>query len=178
MAIRRVVTGHDSHGTAAVLFDGPAANVRVREAIGLKRTLVWTTAGGMPAPYARADRGALTAGAAPAPGGTQFHIVEIPPGGGDVEAQRAAFAAMGIPPAPGRRAPRHPLMHATESVDYAIVLAGEIDMLLDETEVHLRAGDVVVQQGTNHAWVNRGTEPCTIAFVMIDAAGSPLIPTE
>ena len=65
--------------------------------------------------------------------------------------------------------PRHPLMHRTRSVDYAIVLAGEIDMLLDDSEVHLKAGNVVVQQGTNHAWVNRGRESCRIAFVLIDA---------
>ena len=60
-------------------------------------------------------------------------------------------------------------MHWTKTVDYAMVLAGEIDMLLDESEVHLKAGDVVVQQGTNHAWVNRGKDTCRIAFVLIDA---------
>ena len=64
---------------------------------------------------------------------------------------------------------RHPLMHRTRSIDYAIVMSGEIDMLLDDTEVHLKAGDVLVQQGTNHAWVNRGREDCRIAFVLIDA---------
>jgi quercetin dioxygenase-like cupin family protein len=67
------------------------------------------------------------------------------------------------------RPPRHPAMHRTRTVDYAIVMAGEIDMLLDDSEIHLKAGDVLVQQGTNHAWVNRGTEPCRIAFVLIDA---------
>jgi uncharacterized cupin superfamily protein len=60
-------------------------------------------------------------------------------------------------------------MHRTRSIDYAIVLAGEIDMLLDDSEVHVKAGDIIVQQGTNHAWVNRGREPCRIAFVLIDA---------
>jgi mannose-6-phosphate isomerase-like protein (cupin superfamily) len=68
---------------------------------------------------------------------------------------------------------RHPGMHRTRSVDYAIVVEGEIDMLLDDTEVHLRAGDVLVQQGTNHAWVNRGALPCRIAFVLIDAREIP-----
>ena len=61
-------------------------------------------------------------------------------------------------------------MHRTRSVDYAVVMEGEIDMILDDSEVHLRAGDVLVQQGTNHAWANRGTRPCRIAFVLIDAA--------
>jgi uncharacterized cupin superfamily protein len=60
-------------------------------------------------------------------------------------------------------------MHRTRTVDYAIVMEGEIDMLLDDSEIHLKAGDVLIQQGTNHAWVNRGTKPCRIAFVLIDA---------
>ncbi len=64
---------------------------------------------------------------------------------------------------------RHPGMHITHSVDYAIIMSGEIDMLVDEDEVHLKTGDVVVQRGNNHAWVNRGTEPCRIAFILIDA---------
>jgi quercetin dioxygenase-like cupin family protein len=65
--------------------------------------------------------------------------------------------------------PRHPMMHRTRTLDYAIVLAGEIDMLLDEGEVHLKAGDVLVQQATNHAWVNRGRERCRVAFILLDA---------
>jgi len=64
---------------------------------------------------------------------------------------------------------RHAGMHRTASVDYAVVISGEIDMLLDDSEVHLKAGDVLVQRGTNHAWVNRGGENCRIAFVLIDA---------
>jgi hypothetical protein len=60
-------------------------------------------------------------------------------------------------------------MHRTRTVDYAIVMAGEIDMLLDDSEIHLKAGDVLIQQGTNYAWVNRGSAPCRIAFVLIDA---------
>jgi uncharacterized cupin superfamily protein len=60
-------------------------------------------------------------------------------------------------------------MHRTASIDYAVVLSGEIDMLLDEADVHLKAGDVVVQQATNHAWMNRGSEPCRIAFILVDA---------
>jgi uncharacterized cupin superfamily protein len=60
-------------------------------------------------------------------------------------------------------------MHRTRSIDYAVVMEGEIDMLLDDSEVHLAAGDVLVQQATHHAWVNRGTRPCRIAFVLIDA---------
>ena len=65
--------------------------------------------------------------------------------------------------------PRDPMMHRTRSLDYALILSGEIDMLLDDSEVHLKAGDVVVQQATNHAWVNRSGKPCRVAFVLIDS---------
>ena len=65
-----------------------------------------------------------------------------------------------------------PRMHRTDSLDYAIVISGEIEMLLDDSQVHLKTGDVIVQQGTNHAWVNRGKEVCRIAFVLIDAKES------
>ena len=61
------------------------------------------------------------------------------------------------------------MMHRTRSLDYAIIMSGEIDMLMDDTEVHLKAGDVVVQQATNHAWVNRGKEVCRIAFILMDS---------
>src|ERR1041385_5950658 len=71
-------------------------------------------------------------------------------------------------PAKGRP-PSHPMMHRTRSLDYAVIMSGEIDMLLDDSVVHLKAGDVVVQQATNHAWVNRGKEPCRVAFILIDS---------
>ena len=78
----------------------------------------------------------------------------------------AVLAEMGIA---NQGVARHAGMHRTRSIDYAVVMEGEIDMLLDDSEVHLRAGDVLVQQGTNHAWVNRGSRPCRVAFVLIDA---------
>jgi uncharacterized cupin superfamily protein len=72
--------------------------------------------------------------------------------------------------APARGLPvRHPLMHRTRTVDYAVVLSGEIDMMLDDSVMHMRAGDVIVQQATNHAWINRSTQPCRILFALIDS---------
>ena len=72
--------------------------------------------------------------------------------------------------APARGAPvKHPLMQRTRTVDYAVILSGEIDMMLDDAVVHVKAGDVVIQQATNHAWINRGTQPCRILFVLMDA---------
>jgi len=171
--VRRVVTGHDDAGRAVVLIDAPAGNVKVRQASGgLVSTLLWAT-DEVPADISgRSDRAERNMGVAPPPRGSVFRIVDFPPTG-DASAldNEAVVREMGI--AGGRRrdaAPsRHPLMHRTRSIDYAVVISGEIDMLLDDSEVHLEAGDVLVQQGTNHAWVNRGSEACRIAFVLIDA---------
>jgi mannose-6-phosphate isomerase-like protein (cupin superfamily) len=175
--MRRVVTVHDPAARSVVAFDGSPPNVGVRRT-GVTRSVLWSTAA-TPAAFAREDRGALPVGPTPPPGGSVFHIVEIPPGDPDGDPTiRGLLAEMGLPPLPGRRAARHPLMHATDSLDYAIVLEGEVDMLLDDVDVRLYAGDAIVQQGTNHAWVNRGERPCRIAFVMIDAGGSPLVPAE
>ena len=79
-----------------------------------------------------------------------------------------ATKPLGLSPARGLP-PKHPLMHRTRTVDYAIIMAGEIDMMLDDAVVHVKAGDVVIQQATNHAWVNRGKEPCRIVFVLMDS---------
>jgi hypothetical protein len=170
--VRRVVTGHDATGKAIVLRDEPAPNVRTRALSGTTSTLVWTT-DGAPARYAEQDRSQVEIGTAPFPNGTLLRIVDFPAFDAARDAlDPAAFAAelgVGSHDHGKRRAPTHPFMHATDSVDYAIVLQGEIDLLLDDSEVHLGTGDVVIQQGTNHAWVNRSDRPCRIAFVLIDA---------
>ena len=173
-AIRRIVTAHDTSGKAVILHDGPAPNVRVRPGTGITATLLWTTAP-TPANYTNVDRGNDTVATAPPAGGTVLRVVEFPP---EVQMNNEGnpLAAMGLAhDTSGRRPTTHPHMHATDSVDYAIVIEGEIDMLLDDSEVHMKTGDIMVQQGTNHAWVNRGTQPCKIAFVLIDAAGAPII---
>ncbi len=144
--MRRVVTGHDERGRAIVLIDGEAANRRT-SASGNSSTTMWCT-DAMPADIAIGngveDMGARILGTPPPPNGTRFTVNQIVPGSAAV-------------------------MHRTESLDYAIVISGEIDMDLDEGSVHLQAGDVVIQRGTNHAWANRGTAPAVIAFVLIDA---------
>ena len=103
--------------------------------------------------------------------GSTFRVVEFEPEDPEVMKTldgKTAFADMGAAAAIVEDA-RHPFMHRTNSVDYAVILSGEITMLLDDDDVHLQAGDVVVQRGTNHAWANRGTEPCRIAFILVDA---------
>ena len=167
--VRRVVTGHDSGGKAVVLMDGVATNVRFREASKLTSTLLWVTDETPAEVSSHADRADRQIGVAPPGGGSILRIVDFPPVTPDVASfdNEAVTREMGI--AHDAAAAHHPFMHRTKSIDYAIVLSGEIDMLLDDSDIHLKAGDVLVQQGTNHAWVNNGTVTCRIAFVLIDA---------
>jgi len=166
---RRVVTGHDKAGKAVVLFDGPAPNAKLRKASGLVSTLLWVTDESPAEVSGSLDAAQREIGVAPPPAGTIFRVVDFPPTAGQFSSE-AVLKEMGLAAGAGGR---HPLMHRTASIDCAVVLEGEIDMLLDDSEVHLQAGDVLVQQATNHAWVNRGTQPCRIAFVLV---GSTIFP--
>jgi mannose-6-phosphate isomerase-like protein (cupin superfamily) len=162
--IRRVVTALDASGKAVVLFDS-------RVPLTGPRTSMWATEKYPPDFSWTADRATTKVGLPPLRGGTVFRIIDFAPITPDVEKmdinklQKAVGAEA---PAKGRP-PRHPLMHRTRTLDYAIVMSGEIDMLLDDSDVHLKVGDVVVQQATNHAWVNRGKEICRMAFILMDA---------
>jgi hypothetical protein len=165
---RRVVTGH-AGGKAVVLYDGAAPNRKIRQASGLVSTLLWATDESPADINGAADRAQRELGVPPPPNGSVFRLVEFPPQPGGLS-REAVLAEMGLT---GQFDSKHPGMHRTRSLDYAVVIDGEIDMLLDDSEVHLSAGDVLVQQGTNHAWVNRGSQPCRIAFVLIDAKAFP-----
>jgi quercetin dioxygenase-like cupin family protein len=144
--IRRVVTGHDAQNVARVLIDGEATNTRSSQP-GRFSTLIWSTEA-TPTDNAIGedieDMGARKLGTAPPAGGTRFTINDIPPG------------ARGA-------------MHRTETLDYVILLSGELEMEMDDSTVTLKAGDVMVQRGTNHAWINRGPDYARVAFVLIDA---------
>ena len=162
--VRRVVTGH--RGTkSVVLFDSAAPNQKLRQASGLVSTLLWVTDERPADVSGSADRSLREIGVPPPPKGSIFRVVDFPPEGG-TRSREAVLKEMGVADTGGAR---HHAMHKTPSTDYAVVIEGEIDMLLDDSEVHLVAGDVLVQQGTNHAWVNRGREPCRIAFILVDA---------
>ena len=168
--VRRVVTKLDESGKAVVMLDErlPMSGVRPPNYVAN----IWVTEKSLADFSWTADRGKTKTGLTPPKGGTVFRIVEFMPEPESIARldlntmQRVVGAAdtpkKGLPP-------RHPMMHRTRTLDYAIVLAGEIDMLLDDGELHLKAGDVLVQQATNHAWVNRGREPCRIAFILMDA---------
>ena len=171
-ATRRVVTGHDAGGKAIVLIDGPAPNVKLRSS-GIRSTLAWVTDETPSDISGTTDRADRDIGVAPPPSGSILRIVDFPPVPAGAAIDHAAVTReMGLEHGSGPP-PRHAFTHRTRSIDYAIVLEGEIDMLLDDSEVHLHAGDILIQQGTNHAWVNNGTTTCRIAFVLIDAQAPP-----
>ncbi len=140
---RRIVTGHDAKGKAVILHDSEAPNAKRRPS-GLISTLLWITDESPADVDRKDDRAAREIGISPPERGSIFRVVDFPTG------------------AKGE-------MHRTRSIDYAVVIEGEIDMLLPDGEVHLRAGDVLVQQATDHAWENRGKGNCRIAFILIDA---------
>jgi mannose-6-phosphate isomerase-like protein (cupin superfamily) len=174
--IRRVVTGHDENGHAVVISDDAAPFVYVSKLQPDRFSVdIWRTHETPATIVARAPEPTLgPRRQMPTQNGTVLRINTIPP---ESEALRdmtpadsaRAFEAMGNAAATTHgQGGRHPLMHRTESIDYALILSGEITMLLDDAEVLLKAGDVVVQCGTNHAWSNRSDAPCTLAFFMID----------
>ena len=172
---RRVVTGHDENGAAVVISDADATHLLEREnRPGVRLTNFWIS-DGTPAEYDGAEETCTGDFVLHPPGGgSVFRCVEFGPEDPEVMAKidgKAAFAEMGAADNVVEDA-RHPYMHRTDSVDYAVILKGEIDMLLDDSEVHLTEGDIVIQRGTNHAWANRGTESCIIAFVLVDGVTS------
>ncbi len=141
LRLRRVVTGHDKSGKAIITTDEICKPVSPRE--GVSACVAWTSEGFPVNNNGDADEAKRQTGTTH-DNGTVFRVIEFAPGNG------------------GRN-------HRTDSIDYACILSGEIDMDIDGAEVHLKAGDVMVQRGTIHNWINRGSEPCVIAFVLIAA---------
>ena len=143
--IRRVITGHEGE-VAKVMIDGPATNAKY-PGTGNVSTMIWCTdkaPAAMPAGKNFEDMGARILGTAPPANGTRFAVIDFPPG-------------------------NKPHMHRTETVDYVLVLEGEIEMDMDDSTVKMQAGDVMVQRGSNHAWANRSSKRARVAFVLIDA---------
>jgi mannose-6-phosphate isomerase-like protein (cupin superfamily) len=174
-SIHRVVTGHNAQGHAVVASDGPLPTVVDIAAIpGTVFHEVWSTSQSP----AMVDNGAdPTLGPLvlpPPQGGTRIRFVDIPPDTPEFLAHGAtrmhdAFSQVGDAAASTVKADSpHPLMHRTESVDYGVVMEGELTLVLDEGEVQLRPGSVVVQRGTNHAWANRSGASCRMLFVLVD----------
>jgi quercetin dioxygenase-like cupin family protein len=141
---RRVVTGHDANGKPVIWIDGDATNHKF-PSDKISSTLMWSTGTSPTQIMGDEDEGARILGSAPPANGSRFTMMEFQPG-------NAAH------------------LHRTDTVDYVICLTGEIDMFLDDTQfVTLRAGDVLIQRGTYHAWANRSDKPCRLAVVLLDA---------
>jgi len=172
-SFRRVVTGHNAQGRSIFVSDGLPPVVHSRGAGSTVVTEFWQT--GAP-PASNAGNADPTIGqpqkVPPPRHGSKFRVVEYPPDSQRVAQMRAPGVSHDAKSEGYVRDlanKRHPGFHKTDSIDYAIVLTGEIYALVDEGEVLLKAGDVLIQRGTSHAWSNRTEEPCCIAFVLIDA---------
>jgi mannose-6-phosphate isomerase-like protein (cupin superfamily) len=177
---RRVVTGHDENGKAIFVSDGPAPVVHtspVRPGFAINE--IWITSGSAAEMNAPGDPTERPRCLEPPENGTIYRLVVFPPEkdyihkiGNDQATRdqiRAAFAFKDTDshgPAVETKAPPHPFMHKTKTVDYGIVLSGEMTLVLDDSVAVLRPGDTVVQRATNHAWSNRGDVPCVMAFVL------------
>lgn len=173
---RRIVTGHDQHGRAVIQSDAPPTRVQQIGGPGGPTCIeVWSTRE-TPAVIDRQSGEPVESGLvlAPPKGGTRIRVMDFPPEGDAIRnltGSEAAekFAEMGGSGAASavHGAP-HPLMHRTQTVDYGIVLEGELTLVVDRGETVVRAGDIVIQRGTNHAWSNRSDKNCRVAFVLID----------
>ena len=170
--VRRVVSGHNAAGKSIFLTDAAAPHVMRQGTAGVAVTELWETRA-TPASNAGADDPTNHPYRLPPPkNGTVFRIIEYPPD----KLRIAAIRQPGTSHDAAREGyhrdldnKRHPGFHKTDTIDYAIVLRGEIYALMDEGEVLLKTGDVLIQRGTSHAWSVRTDEPATVAFVLIDA---------
>ncbi|MEQ9662008.1 MAG: cupin domain-containing protein [Parasphingopyxis sp.] len=182
--VRRIVTGHDADGYAIIQEDGapPRAQRFGDDERATQFVELWNTRA-TPAPIDAASGEPAEDGIIlhPPKNGTRIRIVDFVPEDPDTvvppEAAKAAFTAIGAGDALRHEgdAPRHPFMHRTESIDYGIVLEGEITLLVENGETVVRAGDIVIQRGTSHAWSNRSGKPCRVCFVLIDGEFDPAL---
>jgi cupin domain len=174
--VRRIITIDDDSGQSVAIADGPSPDIRTDPARpGFSSARIWVTESSPVRIGAFRDPVTSPHTVEPPPQGSVCRVVTFPPddafrgkiGAKEVEAY---FRAMGSPAAStySAQAP-HPYMQKTRTLDFCLVLDGEITLILDTAEVHLKAGDTVVQRGTNHAWSNRSSRPCRIAFSSHDA---------
>lgn len=174
---RRIVTGHDADGKAIIIYDNDNVYTQLVGGPGGPTFFeIWhtkETPASIDSHPVEPDEGGLVL--PPPKGGTRIRVIEFPPEGDAIRnltgADAAAkFKSMGDEKAATATAGApHPLMHRTQTIDYGIVLEGEITLVLDRAETIIRAGDIVIQCGTNHAWANRSDKPCRMAFILIDA---------
>jgi hypothetical protein len=170
--VRRIVTGINRAGRSCVVEDGVSPAMQLMPGRkGYRNSNLWRTLAS-PAPVDAADSVLEHQGVVPPPRGTVLRVIDIPPESTDPEELKrqtaAVFAAMFPDAHHDADHARHPGMHATNTVDYAILLQGELVAILEDGETLMRAGDILIQRGTNHAWANRSNAIARIAFILID----------
>ena len=170
--MRRIITGHNEDGRSVIKIDGPPLKSVGEEVGGLFE--IWNTDGGPIDSSDTVDRTDTDIVLSPSPGGSKFRYFKINPAPEGIPAELledlAAQAFKSIEAEHERvDTTRHPTMHKTKTIDYIILLDGDVTLLLDDDEVQLKPFDVVVQRGTNHAWINNGDEPALFIAVLIDA---------
>jgi mannose-6-phosphate isomerase-like protein (cupin superfamily) len=169
--VRRVLTGHDAQGRSTFVADGEARNVKEMASMpGLALTDLWETASVPASNEGDRDAASRPVRLEPPKNGTILRIVEFPPDAAwrSNADGKEAFKSIGAGHAQDASS-SDPMMHRTSTVDYIIVLKGEIHAIMETGEKLLRAGDILVQRGTNHSWSVRGTEPCIVAAVLVNA---------
>ena len=169
---RRIVTGHGSQGRSIISSDGPPPSVfEISSVPGLVFNEVWRTSGSPVDIDNGPDPTAVPLSLKPAPRGSVIRVLDIPPGDtheSDSEAAAASFAEFGASDVLTSGDSSHAHMHRTETVDYGILISGEIWLVVDDGETKLNPGDICIQRGTNHAWSNRSDKPARLVFILLD----------
>ncbi|PZQ24508.1 MAG: cupin domain-containing protein [Sphingopyxis macrogoltabida] len=170
---RRIVTAVDEAGLSYIAEDGSSPSLVTIEARpGFRNNNIWRTLGAdarVDAPDTILDQ----QGACPPAGGTVIRVVDVPPESSDMAEVTKVYDSLiksVYPDIDHRPDNRHPGMHVTNTIDYAIVLSGELVAILDKEETVMKAGDILIQRGTNHAWANRSGKMVRIAFILTDSS--------
>ncbi len=171
VGVRRVVTGHNAQGQAVIQSDGPTPTLIVNQALpGLIYHELWEMSA-VPAPIPPEEKEPTDHPLVLAPprGGVRIRFNDIPPEGEHTspETAKKVFESIGAKSAHHGDG-KHVFMHKTETVDFAIVMEGEIYLIVDEGETLIKTGEVVIQRGTNHSWANRSGKNCRLAFILVD----------
>jgi mannose-6-phosphate isomerase-like protein (cupin superfamily) len=173
---RRIVTGHDANGKAIIIADAPPTRTHLVGGPGGPTFFeVWSTSETPamidPQSGEPEENGLVLS---PPKMGTRIRVIEFPPEGDEIrklsvtDAQEKFKSMGGGEASKANAGAPHPLMHRTETIDYGIVLEGEMTLVVDLEETTIKAGDIVIQRGTNHAWANRSGNVCRMAFILID----------
>ncbi|MBI79794.1 MAG: cupin domain-containing protein [Pseudomonadota bacterium] len=174
MKIRRIITGHDDQGKAIIVSDQPVMNIiKPENRPGVEIHNIWQNDSSPAKVFGPEETTDCSIGLLPPKNGSIFRIINFPPekdwiDNVDPEKAKEAWKSIGAAGVGVSENPPHPLMHRTETVDYALCLEGEMHMVMDNSETLIKAGDVVIQRGTNHAWSNRSEKNCKMMFVLVD----------